>query len=55
MRRFFRLWPLFLLVLPIGLIGRLDCDPTAPLLPYIAAALASLALGGLMARKAGAL
>lgn len=47
------LFPIFLFLLPLGLVGHLEQTPAAPLLPYTIAALVSILLGAYLAKKAG--
>ena len=49
------LWPLFLVLLPLGLVGHVEQTPAAPLLPCMAAAFASILFGAYLARKGGAM
>lgn len=52
MKRLSHLWPLFLYLLPLGLIG--NVEQGGPLW-LMAPALASVLLGGCLARKGGAI
>lgn len=53
MKRLYSLWPIPLFLLPVGFMGHLEQTPTAPILPYFFVALASIALGAYLAKKAG--